>query len=376
MAVAAPLWAAEPIKVPLVPTAIPDKVDYLLPPFASVNMQLFSLSEEHPTKTLVLGGVECTVRAEVLAKIEGGAKGGRDGKLSYKLIIKTPTQELTFPESRGKPLELTLDKGRKYFLTGYAYHCITDAADKSSVVGCQIQSATAQTGKIGKTETPIALIDSNFPGPNGYCFDGFYTPGEDNIAIGLPESIEGFRFNRYHLVQPFSKYISTPGGIFEIQKVARDGSELTVLPYAGATANVEVSAPQKYSGQIVLTSSDAGLNATVKAGESASVIPGSYTVMGAVLSESNSLLIISGEGMPPLKLEVGAKQKLVLSGPKALEFQAGWVGGKVNIKPETLKMKGQAGETYEQVDYDQKNPPEVYLTVDGKMVLLGKMAFG
>ena len=228
--------------------------------------------------------------------------------------------------------------------------------------------------------------------------DGFYTTGEDGIVVGSltaftddSMSIGYYRPRLAFLVQPFSKYISTPppsAGIFEIQDLAKDGSELTILPYRGPTASLEVIAPPKCSGQIILTSADAGLNVTVNGkakggGESVTVIPGSYTILAARLTQPQDtdqpswLMRVSGAGMPALKVEAGTKQVLVLSGPRVLEFQAALVDGKVNIKTESLFcIKGQSGETYSDVHYDRENPPEVYLNVDGKSTLLGKMEYG
>ena len=400
MAVATPLWAADPpplpplpVKVPLTTTAVPANVAYMSPSFSVVGQKLFQLSEGKPTGKFVLGGVECTVRAEEVAVPM------RDGNFHryYKLILKTPTQELVFDKpfrgSGGKSLELTLDDGRKYLLAGHTYYHFDPDTKKLSGTGCLFYSGGVQAGKIGSSPgTSIALFDSNF--------DGFYTSGDDGIVIGSMESADdGILYDgpaNHQFAQPLSKYISVPppsGGIFEVRNIARDGSELTVLPYVGATASIEVNAPKEYSGQVVLTSSDTGLNATVKVGEkveSVTVIPGSYTVMGAAL-ESRRLvsgdersgqvfqilrMFVSGEGMPPLKVEAGAKQVFALSGPKTLEFQAALVDGKVNIKPETVIMKGQAGETYIRAECDRQSPSEVHLNVDGKTTMLGKMEYG
>ncbi|MCL2648998.1 MAG: hypothetical protein FWD61_18700 [Phycisphaerales bacterium] len=408
IAIATSPWdcqAADPIKVSLTTTAIPAGVFYRSPLFRAVGEKEFRLSEANPTEKFSLGGIECTLR---IGKESKPARGDATPYRYYELFLKTPTQEFTFDNSSNlagrKPVELTLDHGRKYFLSGSDFYYA--AADrKFSGTGCRLYFRSAQTGKIGLPphETPIALIDSNL--------DGFYTTSEDCIAIGSAENADGSPKN-YPLVQPFSKYITTHDGIFELQNVAKDGSELTLLPYTGPTATIEINAPQKYSGQIILTSFDAGLNATVKPGESITVIPGSYTVMGAVLDSQRVVsdelsdmelkimrqmqayeasrkgtpmqqeltqklqMVVSGEGMSPLKLQDGEKKVLVLNGPKTLAFQATLVNGKVNIKPETIQFKGQAGETYKQLDFDTRLPSEVHLTVDGKTILLGKMAFG
>jgi len=224
-------------------------------------------------------------------------------------------------------------------------------------------------------QTPIAIFDANL--------DSFYTSDEDGIIVGSrPKLVDGSPL-KCPLVQPLSKYISTSDGIFEIQNLAKDGSELTVLPYVGPTASIEVVAPQKYAGQIILTS-DVGLNVTISVHaegerESATVIPGGYTILAASLfppylvDQQVAVMIISGPGMPALQVEAGEKQILSLSGPKSLEFQAALIAGnKVNIKPESVRFKGSLGETYN-FGFDKL---EVYLNVDGKSMCLGKMEYG
>ncbi|MCL2640393.1 MAG: hypothetical protein FWD53_06075, partial [Phycisphaerales bacterium] len=330
------------------------------------------LDEENPTKKLTLGGLECTLRAEVPAEPPENDGGG----VPAKLILKTPMREYTIdsaatiPGKIPQPVELTLDGGRKYFFTAHAFSVYRDK--KLAFTTGSIMPGGIQLGKIGPPPAPdIVLFDSNL--------DGFYTTGDDGIAIGSAPAISGPGGQKLHLVQPLSKYISVAGDIFEIQSVAKDGSELTVLPYTGPTASLEASVPGKHVGQIVLTS-DAGLNVTIGGGggDAVAIVPGSYTVLAAVLvdPEQRSPMMISGGGMLPLKVEAGKKQVLTLSGPKTLEFQASLADGKINIKPDTLHVKGQIGETYKSVPYDYKNPPEVFLNIDGKSISLGKMEFG
>jgi len=377
MAIAASLWgcqAAGPIKVPLVTTAIPaDTSTYMSPSVVALgggdpNLGRFLLDEDHPTTKLTLGGIECIVKAQTPAKVDD------HHLLHCKLLIKTPTQELTFdtpPSGSDATVELTLNHGRKYLLTGWG-HCYSQTdpkTEKKSVITIGgFQPAGTQTGKIG--QSTVALFDANL--------DGFYTSGQDGIVISSPSKVVDDRLPKFRLVQPLSKYISTSDGIFEVQHLAKDGSELTLLPYRGPTASLQVIAPQKYLGQIILTSPDANLNVTVsgKVGELVTVIPGNYTILVAELGIYPQSLLIYGDGMPSLKVATGAKQVLTLSGPKILEFQATMVYDKVNIKSDTFHITGQAGETYSPICCDQENPPEVYLNVDGKSTLLGKMAFG
>jgi len=347
MAVAGPLWAAEPVKVPLSTTVTTGdrNVYYLSPTLSYAGSKSFRLSDAKPTETITLGGVECVMRTEVSTKkVGGGLFSSARAETVYKLIIKTPTQELTFDDtSVNKPLEFTLDNGRKYVL-GVNIHSYSDKASDSC---CHLNLVSVQTGKIG--QTPITYMEPGFDG---------------GIAVG--EST-----GTYRLFQSVSKYIGTPEGIFEIQGFAQDASELTLLAYSGPTASIEVSMPRGYSGPVVLTSADAGMTVTVNG--TATVIPGSYTVQTALLSTATQ---VQGAGMPAVKVEAGGKQVVTLSGPKVLEFQTALVDGKVNIKPSEILMKGQAGETYKRVSYDAAKPPEVYLNTDGKTVLLGKMAFG
>ena len=411
--IASPLWAeggGEPIKVPLTTTAIPGNTYYAPPSlFLRDNMEFLErqslfVHTKEPTKKLTLGGLECTVQADM----PNQEPEKHNHFTPAKLIITTPTQQLiviasSFLDAKATltPVELTLDNERKYLLVTQARTSYYDNKKYANTNG-YIRPGGAQIGKVAPPpHTTITLFDSNF--------DGFYTAGEDGFVIGSPAEIIPYPYPystsiKYNLVQPCSKYITIPSptnGIFEIQNIAKDGSELTVLPYNGPTATLEVIAPPKYAGQIILTS-DTGLNVTVngKAGESVLVIPGNYTVLAAVVaplhrsprllpllvpwtggslveSQHISLLCISGAGeggrMPPLKVEAGAKQVLTLSGPKVLEFQAAMIGGKITIKPDTLVLKGKAGETYKSVTYDDYNPPEVYLNVDGKSMLLGEM---
>jgi len=390
MGIVAVLWgcgAGGSVKVSLVTTAIPADIMYVPPLVGDDDPPgQFHLTEANPTQTFTFGGIACVVQAQAPAKMPDGV---RTGPVPAKLLIKTPTQELSYDllnprnlDANTKPLELTLDHGRKYLLKGDgSTYVSTDPETKKKKVATTgiFWSVGVQTGKIGKTKIPIALYDSNL--------DGFYTSGEDGIVVGSLTGFNDYAWiskKKLHFAQPLSKYISTADGIFEIQHLAKDGSELTVLPYRGVTTRLEVIAPPKCSGQIIMTSSDAKLNVTVngKAGESVTVIPGSYTILNAAMNippqgsqSEDSLMFVSGEGMPAVKVEAGAKRVLVLSGPKVFEFQAAMADGKVNIKPQTLHIKGQAGETYE-LGYDPENLPEVYLNVDGKSTLLGKMEYG
>ncbi|MCL2647264.1 MAG: hypothetical protein FWD61_09695 [Phycisphaerales bacterium] len=377
MAFATPLWAADPVKVPLLTTPIPDDTSYTtsLSILGNPPPTYFRLTQETPTQKFTIGGLDC------LVKIESPTTAPANGSpVLCKLLFKTPTQEFTFNSDRSlKLMELTLDNGRKYLLKGrgYSYSVTDPETHKENIYASgTIVPAGVQTGKIGNT--PIALYDSNL--------DGFYTTDKDGLVIGSPTQVtNGSTTNKYHLVQPFSKYIRTPDGIFELQNIAKDGSELTALPYNGPTATLELLAPPKCSGQIIMTSPDANLNVTLtgKTGDSATVIPGSYTLLAGKIDippqeslPKGSWIYVTGPGMSALKLTPGAKQTLTLSGPTTLEFQAALVNGKINIKPDTLQTKGQSGETYLYVDYDTKNPPEVSLNVDGKSTILGKMEFG
>jgi len=372
MAIATLLWGcrvAEPIKVPLTTTKIGSN-RYASPSLAqsAAGSKHFYLTEENPTEKFTLDGIACTVRVEL------SAKGATD-----KLILKTPTREFIFTNAtKDEPLELTLDNGQKYFFNGeaYSYTMPSDDGKKITVPCGVLDLASALVGKIG--ETPITLLAPDYDG---------------GIIIGTPKNSQ--------IVQPLSKYIRIPpptDGIFEILNIAKDGSEMTIRPYNGPTATIEAHAPQGYSGAIVLTSADTGLNVTLsgKAGEAVSVIPGSYTLRGATLNTTNgSWMEVSGEGLMPMKVEPGGKQAFVLSGPKTLEFQAEMSNGRIldpktaqphpdssgkilYIKQALLQMKGQAGETYTRLsDFELGGrPPEVYINVDGKMTLLGKMEFG
>jgi len=378
MAVALPSCAekavkVEPIKVPLVTTAISKDIAYL-PPLGAKSPKWLDFNEENPTKKFSLGGIECVVTVEMpIIQISN------DGQVLGKLLLKTPSQAFTFNLNvDNKPMEFTLDNGRKYFLGGYGYTSSptnSKTMKEIATASVRFEPAGVQIGKIG--QSPIALFDANR--------DGFYTSDEDGIVVGPPAELFARTsvMPNISIAQPFSKYISTSDGIFEIRNLAKDGSELTLLPYRGASATLEVVAPPRYAGQIVLTSADAGLNVTVtvgdKASESVAVIPGGYTVLATMLSPPKdsqavgSWVRVSGAEMSALKVEAGAKRVLVLGGPKVLEFQATLVDGKVVIK--TPNLKGEAGETYQGV-YDSKNQPEVYLNVDGKPTLLGKMEFG
>jgi len=374
--------SAAPIKVSLTTTAIPADTIYYLPSFLLGGKLSpagwFCMIQENPTTKLTLGGIEYIVKAQtppIQAIYEDY------GSVPGKLLITTPppTQEFTFnlPSNfselrETQPLELMLNNGRKYFLTAMGEANVsTDfrTGKKQIITEGAFEPGGVQTGKIGPSpQSIIALYDSNV--------DGFYSIDEDGIVIGSP-------VEKVHIVQPLSKYISTSGGIFEIQNLAKDGSELTLLPYRGPTATLEVVAPQDYSGQIILTSTDANHNVTVsgKAEERVAVVPGSYTILAAMLDSPSRgpSMLVSGAGMSALKVETGAKQILALSGPKVLEFQATLLNGNVAIKlyGNTFRIKGHAGETYSSIRYDPKNLPKVYLNVDGKSTLLvGKMEFG
>ncbi|MCL2640940.1 MAG: hypothetical protein FWD53_08865 [Phycisphaerales bacterium] len=391
-----PVEVSQAIKVPLTTTAIPDGVVYM-PSWSMFMMMMrnFVLQENGPTviwsfvpdgnrtTTLGIGGTEYTVIDKT--KIPDTERDY--SSVPGKLLLKSPAREFTidladFDYINSKSIELTLDCGRKYFLraSGSSKRRVIDDVTKKKRMETSgsFSPGGVQTGKLPPPfQTPITILDINV--------DGFYTTGEDGIIVG-PADPQG------DYVQPFSKYISTPppnNAIFEIQNLTKDGSEITLLPYRGPTASLEVVMPQGYSSNQITLTSDAGLNVTVqvKAGEGeggeetsglVTVIPGSYTILNATISvppkdakSRRSGLAVFGDGMPGLKVEAGTKKVLVLSGPKTLEFQATLVKGNITIASETIHFKGQAGETYAGQYYEDK--PEVYLNVDGKSTLLGKL---
>ncbi|MCL2639228.1 MAG: hypothetical protein FWD53_00130 [Phycisphaerales bacterium] len=373
----ASLWGCGvggPIKVSLVTTALSADTRYIMFKMYYTEDDVkeakdFCLHEESPTATFTLGGIECVVKLQM--------PGKRDESKSFvpsKLLLKTPTQEFaySFSERYSYPsMELALDSGRKYFLQDMGYDYLDEP--EKIVSRCEFEPAGVQTGKIGTPpfQTPIHLYDANV--------DGFYTGDKDGIIIG-PLTAVPYGPLKLHYVQPLSKYITTPGGIFEILNIARDGSEITLLPYRGPTAKLQVVAPKNYSGQITLTSADANLNVTVcgKAGEWVTVIPGSYTIQNALLNTTSTerygMYVNQYEHeMPAMKVEAGAEYMLVLSGPRTLECRAAMVDGKINVDVPTVK--GEAGERYSYV-FDREKPTMVYLNVDDQSTLLGQMEYG
>ncbi|MCL2646781.1 MAG: hypothetical protein FWD61_07215 [Phycisphaerales bacterium] len=143
-AIAMSLWgcqAADPLKVPLATTAVPDDTAYMLPSLileGKVPEQWeLNLNEENPTKKLTLGGIACTVKVETPAKIPDF------GLLPGKLLIQTPTQEFTFnlpdginANDRSLLMALTLDNGRKYLLeAGGCSQFVTDPKPPKRSVG-------------------------------------------------------------------------------------------------------------------------------------------------------------------------------------------------------------------------------------------------
>jgi len=354
-----------PVTVSLVTTAVPGNNDPYYPPSHILRTpgwppKRFYLNRQNRTETFTLGETECTVKLEELAMTF------RAGKQT----LKTPTQEFTLQQSN--PMELAIDNGRKYFLresVSPSYVIDPETQEKRSATRIELRPAGVQLGKLGKTR--IAIFDTNM--------DGLYTLDDDGIIIDPATDYFGRLTETYRLAQPLSKYIRTPDGLFEIQKLAKDGSTLTLSPYRGFTASLQVNAPQKYSGQIILTSSDANLTILGKAGkwgETIRVIPGDYTILVATFGTREHAMFISGAEMPAVKMAAGEMQILTISGPKQLEFQAAMADGKINIK--TFQIKGQLGETYllDANFSDYKKSPEVYLNVGGKSTLLGKMEYG
>jgi len=123
--VASSVWAGDAVKVPLVTSAIPGDVTYTPASVAVTreNPWMFLLNEANPTTTLTIGGLECFVRDELAIKVP------EDGRLfPGKLFVKTPLQEFIHDlmpfilHTDIKPMELTLEDGRKYFLQVGASH--------------------------------------------------------------------------------------------------------------------------------------------------------------------------------------------------------------------------------------------------------------
>ncbi|MCL2639508.1 MAG: hypothetical protein FWD53_01555 [Phycisphaerales bacterium] len=358
-AVATPLFAQT--KTTLTTTVIPGDVQFLPPSHflgdEEGSRSQIKLQGVNPSVRLTLADTTFTVRVDTPA--EPPTKSAPE-----KIFIKSPTKEFTLDTATNPILELPLGNSRKYFVVGQAF-TFTATSNNNKKIGFTVGSlkpAGIQTGKIG--QTPIAIFDANF--------DGQYTLNDDAIILGPTPNSGSF------LVQPLSKYLSTPQGIIEIQSLARDGSEITTRPYTGPTASLATDTPgQDLKGVLILTS-DASFNIMLNSKTTdgpATVIPGNYKILTGFLNTRGRSMILTGDGMQPLKLTAGTKQTLALSGPKNLEFRADLVNNKVTIKPDSLLLRGDAGEAYK-ASFDSRRPPEVFINVDGETTRLGKMEFG
>ena len=190
--------------------------------------------------------------------------------------------------------------------------------------------SSGSVGSIGSTT--ICLYDSNT--------DGRYTLDGDTMRTGPPGQIASF--------MPIPDYFATQDGIFKIESLAEDGSQLKYSKYTGPAGKLDVSfAAGSADCQLAFTSRETGLSAFVatRSKGEVPVIPGSYQLGSSVLTTSNGQIvgIIVPQTLSPAVVAAGAAQKVQLGAPLALEFAVQRQGRPDCHQPHRVQSDRQGG---------------------------------
>ena len=162
-----------------------------------------------------------------------------------------------------------------------------------------LRAGAVKTAKVGKC--PIFLYDENL--------DGSYSKGTDGLCVGDP--------GRGGIFAPVADRLPTPEAVYRIERIAPDGSALTLAPYAGPTGRLKVeSAVEDVECRLALASDDGKCSFGMLADEQGPVLPaGTYRVLYGLLyrplARQAAAIVLPGKGLP-IPVRADGQVKLVL----------------------------------------------------------------
>lgn len=204
--------------------------------------------------------------------------------------------------------------------------------------------------------------------------DGAFRLSDDSVRVG---EVAG----PVALFAPLSKYVATPAGVYRIDSIAEDGSELAYAPYTGKTAKLKVafSSPEG-EVHVAFGSKQAEMNLVLAANDRnspvASVLPGQYDLKyGALFSFKTRRIaaVVKPGNMQAVTAEAGKTPQIKLGAPFVLEFAFQLQSGKLNIDPGSFHVRGAAGEEYVEVKHVAE--PQIALLSGRQVWPFGKMTF-
>jgi len=287
----------------------------------------------------------------------------------FKLRYNGKAVTLQRDEMSFKPAKLRLGDDRSYVLAfpyGYVYQSQAQPGQAQQTQGMlMLRSGNGQYFSLDGQS--FCLFDSNT--------DGYYRLSEDAIGIGKSGGA-------YNVFAPLGRLLSTSKGVYEITRLAEDGSELEYTRFTGPTAKLSIAVGEtdlEIGG--AFGASDGSLNFATPVNSTRStelaVVSGKYNLLyGLVYSPAMKKLVAT---VGPGKLSVadvsGDKATAIkLGGPFELEYTLQTLGRQMTVASSTFHLRGKNGEEY--ANFTWAAEPEISLAVGGKTTALGKMEFG
>ena len=244
--------------------------------------QRLVFSPDKKPQTLRIAEASCTIRY-------GGEK--------FLLSVPTGTVELR-PTGLGcAPVPVPLAGGRQYLL---AFPRAFSYAGTGTLF---CRSGFVQTGTLGEDE--IRLYDDDL--------DGVYTRGKDGICVGDRGKVSIFA--------PVSDVLPTTNAAYTIEQIARDGSAMTLSPYAGRTARLKIDlAIKDVECRVALSSEDGKCSFAMLASDRPVTVPaGTYRFLYGYLYQPTGrravALILPGKALP---VKLAADEDLTVTLGEAL----------------------------------------------------------
>jgi len=287
----------------------------------------------------------------------------------FKLAYNGKAVTLQRDEMSFKPTKLRLADERSYVLAfpyGYVYQIEPQPGQAQQTQGMlMLRSGSGQYFTLDGQS--FCLFDSNT--------DGYYRLSDDAIGIGKSGG-------KFKVFAPVGRMLATSKGVYQITRLAEDGSELEYAPVTDPTSKLSVAVAQTdLEIGAAFGAADASLSFATPVNSTRStelmVVPGKYNLLyGLVYSPSAKKLVAT---VAPGKLAAadvsGDKASAIkLGGPFDLEYALQTTGRQMTIASSTFHLRGKNGEEY--ANFSWAAEPEISLAVGGKTTALGKMEFG
>ena len=284
--------------------------------------------------------------------------------VSYEGVsTKLEQQEMGFG-----PVTLQISPGRSYVLAipyGYVYQYRVLGVFPQSRGDVMLRSGAVQRFELDGQV--VSFFDANT--------DGYYRAGDDGVAIGAPAV-------RCSVFSPLGKLMATRRGVYEIVRLAEDGSEVEYRPYEGKTSKLSFAGgASDLEFCAAVGSEDGGLSfalplSSVQAAE-LTVVPGRYNLLyGLVYSPTEKKLVgsVAGGNAGAVEVAAGESRSVTFGGPYTFEFAVTAAGGQMGIHSSGFSLRGRGGEKYE--NFGWASEPQIGVVSGGKSTPLGKMEFG